>query len=307
MTAPADWPALPLEQWRDTYETLLRWTQIVGKTRLALAPFQNHWWHVTLYVTARGLGTSAIPVDARTFDIEFDFVDHSLIIRVSDGRMATMPLIAQSVADFYTHYMALLKAFDIHPRIWPVPVEIADRTRFTDDIAHHSYDADAAQQWWRAISEADRLLKEFRSGFLGKCSPSHFFWGGFDLACTRFSGKKAPVHPGGIPNTPDFVTREGYSHECISAGWWAGTPDGPVSEPAFYAYAYPEPAGCATAKVQPDGCYYHPDMHIWVLPYDAVRNAENRDAMVLDFFASTYAAAADLGMWDRTALERNYK
>lgn len=298
------WPSLPLDEWAETYQTLHLWTQIVGKTRLALAPMQNHWWNTTLYVTSRGLGTSSMPDGSRTFDVEFDFIDHVLTIRTSDGRFAELPLVAQSVADFFTQYMELLRALGIHPRIWQVPQELADRTRFSDDTHHRSYDSDAAHRSWQAIVQADRLLTIFRGKFLGKCSPSHFFWGGFDMACTRFSGRSAPQHPGGNPYMADWVNREAYSHECISAGWWPGSVDGPVKEPAFYAYAYPEPAGCPDAKIRPAEAYYHPEAHLWVLPDESVRHANDRDARILEFFDSTYSVAADLGGWDRKALER---
>lgn len=298
------WPSLPLDQWSDTYQTLHLWTQIVGKTRLSQAPMENHWWNTTLYVTSRGLGTSSMPDGNRTFDIDFDFIDHLLIVRTSDGETAKLPLVAQSVSDFFDKYMRLLDSLEIRPRIWQVPQEVPDRTRFSDDTHHRSYDPDAAHRAWQAFVQADRLLKNFRGKFLGKCSPSHVFWGSYDIACTRFSGNKAPPHPGGNPNMSDDVNREAYSHECISAGWWPGTVEGPVKEPAFYAYAYPEPAGCTDATIQPADAYYHPDMHIWVLPYESVRKADDRDARVLEFFESTYSVAADLGAWDRKALER---
>jgi hypothetical protein len=297
------WPALPFGEWRDTHATLHRWVQIVGKTRLGLAPMQNHWWQVTLYLTARGLGTSPMPVGARALEIEFDFIDHLLAVRTSDGEVRTMPLVARPVADFYRDYLATLDELGIAPRIWPVPVEIADTLRFDEDREHASYDPDAAHRCWQALSETDRVLKEFRAAFLGKCSPSHFWWGGFDLACTRFNGRRAPMHPGGIPNIPDYITREAYSHECISAGWWPGSVGG-LEEPAFYAYAYPEPAGCPTAVIAPEAAYYHEGMHIWILPHDVVRTAADPDATLLEFLHSTYATAADLGQWDRAILER---
>ncbi len=302
---PSDtWPQLPLEEWQETYETLHRWMQIVGKTRLGLAPMQNHWWQVTLYVTARGLGTSPIPYRERNFEVEFDFLDHLLIVRTSEGVTRMIPLAPQSVADFFGEYMALLRSLDIEPKIWPQPVELTDATPFADDRMHASYDPDAAQRCWRILTQADRVLKEFRSGFIGKCSPSHFWWGAFDLACTRFSGRPAPPHPGGVPNTPDYVTREGYSRECISAGWWPGTVGGPVNEPAFYAYAYPEPAGCPEALVRPAAAEYRMDVREWILPYEFVRTAPDPDAALLEFFESTYSAAADLGDWNRALLER---
>jgi hypothetical protein len=298
------WPSLPLHDWLDTYATLHRWMQIVGKTRLALAPMQNHWWQATLYLTARGLGTSAIPCRERSFEIEFDFIEHRLVARVSDGATGTVPLVPQSVASFYERYMAMLRSLDIEAGIRPVPSELADATPFAEDLGHAAYDGDAAQRCWRVLAQADRVLKEFRGRFIGKCSPSHFWWGAFDLSCTRFSGRRAPVHPGGLPNLPDFVTREAYSHECISAGWWPGSVGAPVEEPAFYAYAYPEPPSCPEAAVRPKAASYLKAMGEWVLPYEAVRTAADPDEALLDFLQSTYEAAADLGGWDRAGLER---
>ncbi|HEU5260221.1 MAG TPA: DUF5996 family protein [Gemmatimonadales bacterium] len=297
------WPQLPLSDWADTYATLHRWTQMVGKTRLALAPKQNHWWHVTLYLTARGLGTSPIPHSKGSFEIEFDFVDHRLLMRTSDASLQNIPLAPRSVADFYREYTGMLAALGMETRIWPVPVEIADTTPFTADRVHASYDADAAQRCWRILTQTDRVLKQFRGRFLGKSSPSHFWWGSFDLSCTRFSGRRAPPHPGGIPNCPDYVTREAYSHECISAGWWPGTVGGPVAEPAFYAYAYPEPAGFSEAPARPPAAIYHPTMREWILPYEAVRAARDPEGALLEFLQSTYEAAAERGGWDRVGLE----
>jgi len=298
------WPALPLSEWRDTYATLHRWLQIVGKTRLALAPMQNHWWQVALYVTSRGLGTSPIPAGDRSFEIELDFLDHRLVARTSDGDTRTLPLESRSVADFYGAYVDLLRSLDIASHIRPVPTEITDITPFPKDREHASYDADAAHRCWRVLAGADRVLKDFRGRFIGKSSPSHFFWGSFDLACTRFSGRRAPPHPGGVPNCPDYVTLEAYSHECISAGWWPGSVGSPVEEPAFYAYAYPEPPGCADAQIRPAGASYNAMMHDWILPYDAVRNSPNPEAVVLEFLESTYDAAATRGGWNRGELER---
>jgi len=302
---PADlWPQLPLEQWDGTRATLQLWSQMVGKTRLALAPMQNHWWHVTLYVTARGLGTSPMPQGGRTLELEFDFIDHALVARTSDGATRTLRLVPQSVADFYEQYRALLRALDFDVKIWPRPMETPSITPFTADREHASYDADAAQRCWRALAQIDRVLKRFRGGFLGKCSPVHFWWGGFDISCTRFSGRPAPTHPGGIPNLADWVTREAYSHECISVGWWPGGGGTPVLEPAFYAYAYPEPPGCPEATVRPAGARYDRTLREWILPYEVVRRAADPDAAVLEFAQSTYDAAANLGGWDRAALER---
>lgn len=298
------WPRLSLEDWGATQATLHRWTQMVGKTRLALSPMQNHWWQVTFYVSARGLTTSPIPRGRGTFEIEFDFIDHLLVIRTSEGETRTLPLVPRSVADFYGDYMSTLRSLDIAVRIRPRPVEMADATPFADDHAHSSYDPDSAHRFWQVLAHADRALKEFRGRFIGKSSPSHFWWGGCDISCTRFSGRSAPQHPGGIPNTPDFITREAYSHECISAGFWPGTVGSPVADSSFYAYAYPEPDGCDVAPIQPASAYYHPDMREWILPYESLRNSGSPERELMSFFQSTYEAAADLGKWNRAALER---
>jgi hypothetical protein len=298
------WPKLTLDEWAPTQSTLHRWTQIVGKTRLALAPMQNHWWQVVMYVTDRGLTTSPIPYNGRTFDVSFDFVEHKLVALTSDGDERTIPLAPRSVADFFGEYTAMLRSLDIDVRLWPVPVEMPDALPFVDDNTHASYDAEAAHRCWQVLVNTDRVLKAFRARFLGKSSPSHFWWGGFDLACTRFSGRPAPVYAGKIPNCPDYVMREGYSHECISAGWWPGSAGGPVAEPAFYAYSYPEPPGCDAAPVRPDGAYYHPQLREWILPYESVRASADPDGVVLEFLQSTYEAAANLARWDRAALER---
>lgn len=301
----AAWPRLTLDEWAPTQSTLHRWTQIVGKTRLALAPMQNHWWQVVLYVTERGLTTSPIPYDdGRTFDVSFDLTQHKLIARTSAGETRTFPLVAQSVADFFAAYKSMLASLGIEVKIMPIPVEMPDTMRFTEDRTHAAYDPDAAHRCWQVLVSADRVLKEFRARFIGKSSPSHFWWGGFDLACTRFSGRPAPRHPGGIPNCPDYVTLEGYSHECISAGWWPGNVGGPVAEPAFYAYSYPEPPGCDVAPIRPEAAYYHPDMHEWILPYESVRSSPDPEGALLEFLQSTYEAAADRAKWDRAALER---
>lgn len=297
------WPSLPLAEWQDTLDTLRRWIQIVGKTRLALAPPVNHWWHVTLYLSARGLTTSPMPYGGRTVEVELDFVDHNLLVRTSDGATRAIALVPRTVADFFREYTALLDSLGLRPRIWPVPSEMPDTLRFTDDHQHRFYDPDYAGRCWTILSQSDRILQSFRGRFIGKCSPVHFFWGGFDLACTRFSGRQAPPHPGGVPNLPDRVNREAYSHECISAGWWPGG-GGPMAEPGFYSYSYPEPAGYSEARVLPVEAYYHRDMHLFVLPYQAVRMAERPDEVVLQFLQSTYETGADLGSWDRAALER---
>ena len=303
---PEPWPALPLADWLPTYATLHRWTQIVGKTRLGLAPFENHWWNCTLYVTTRGLTTSTMPYRSGggggVVEVEFDFLDDALLARTDGGETRSLRLENNSVADFYKKYRAMLADLGVQVRIVPRPNEVADATPFPDDRAHATYDGDAARRCWRSLVQADRLLKQFRGGFAGKCSPSHFWWGGFDLACTRFSGRQAPAYTGVIPNCPSYVMREAYSRECISAGWWPGSPDAPVKEPAFYAYAYPEPTGCNVAPIRPAAAYYHKDMREWILPYDAVRGARDPDAMVLEFLESTYATAASLGGWDVAAL-----
>ena len=296
------WPALPLDDWLPTYATLHRWTQIVGKTRLALSPFQNHWWHCTLYVTARGLTTSAMPFRAGNVEIEFDFLDDVLLARTSDGQSQRLALANKSVAEFYGEYRALLDALGVDVRIHGKPNEVADATPFAEDRAHATYDGDAVRRWWRALSAADRVLKRFRSGFAGKASPSHFWWGGFDLAHTRFSGRRAPPHPGGVPNCPDYVMVEAYSHECFSAGWWPGIAGSPVAEPAFYAYAYPEPDGCSAAAIEPTEAVYHQQMREWILPYQAVRESRDPDALILRFLESTYHVTATLGGWDAAAL-----
>ena len=299
------WPALPLRDWSETRDTLHLWTQIVGKTRLALAPMVNHWWQVPLYVSPRGLTTSWMPYGTAGFSVEFDFIDHALVVRRDDGRRWSMPLAPRSVADFYRSYTAGLHSLGIDVRIWPVPVEIANPIPFASDETHASYDAAAAHDFWRALTQASRLLSIFRGRFIGKASPVHFFWGSFDLACTRFNGERAPQHPGGVPGLADWATREAYSHACISAGWWPGALGSPIEEPVFYAYAYPEPVGCPTAKIRPAAGNYNGAMHEWVLPYDAVRTAADPDATALDFFQSTYDAAATLGAWNRAALERD--
>jgi hypothetical protein len=296
------WPPLALDPWRDTYATLHMWTQIVGKTRLALAPMENHWWQVALYVTSRGLTTSAIPFGDRVFAIDFDFLDHNLYVRTSDGATRALALTPQSVADFYAAYVETLRSLDLEVRFWPVPVETETAIPFAEDLAHASYDREAANRFWRVLAQADRVLKRFRGRFLGKASPVHFFWGSFDLAATRFSGRRAPDHPGGVPNVADWVVREAYSHECSSVGFWPG--GGAVPEPTFYGYAYPEPDGFRDHPVRPGAARYSEELHEFVLPYEAVRAAASPDETLLAFVQSTYEAAADLGRWDRAGLER---
>jgi len=296
------WPELPLAEWQDTYATLHMWTQIVGKTRLALAPMENHWWQVALYVTPRGLTTSAIPYGERTFAVDFDFIDHTLWVRASDGATRGLALVARSVADFYAEYMAVLRALGIEVALMPSPVEVQTAIPFAEDREHAAYDPDAARRCWQILLQTDRVLKRFRGRFVGKASPVHFFWGSFDLAATRFSGRRAPRHGGGAPNCPDYVMVEAYSHECSSCGFWPGA--GAIAEPAFYAYAYPEPAGYADHVVRPQGAYYHRDMREFVLPYEVVRGASAPDELLLEFAQSTYDAAAEHGRWDRAALDR---
>jgi hypothetical protein len=295
------WPTLPLSPWQDTLATLHMWTQIVGKTRLSLAPMTNHWWQVTLYVTARGLTTSPMPYQDRSFEVDFDFIDHLLSVRTSGGDTRTLPLIPRPVAEFHREYFSLLRSLGLEVKIRPVPVEVQEVIPFPADQAHRSYDADAAQRCFRILAQVDRVLKEFRARFVGKASPVHFWWGSFDIACTRFSGQPAPRHPGGVPNCPDYVALEAYSHECISAGWWPGAG---LGEPAFYAYAYPEPAGLGDARIQPSGAYYSRELREFVLPYEAVRVASRPDETLLAFLQSTYEAGAKLSKWDRAALER---
>jgi hypothetical protein len=299
---PEVWPRLPLAEWSDTFDTLRRWVQLAGKTRLSLMPQVNHWWHVTLYVTARGLTTSPMPYQERSIEVEFDFVDHNLVVRTSDGQTRALALVPRTVADFYREYMAILESLDVQVRIQPIPVELEDAIPFADDDVHRSYDREYATRCWEVLSRVSRVMQTFRGRFVGKCSPVHFFWGSFDLACTRFSGRTAPVHPGGIPHLTDAVVREAYSHECISAGWWPG--GGAVQEPAFYTYAYPEPPGFADARVRPDTAYYSRDIREFILPYETVRAANAPAEMVLDFLQSTYDAGADLAGWDRRSLER---
>jgi hypothetical protein len=296
------WPEAPTEGWLDTCATLQMWSQIVGKIRLARAPAENHWWHVVLYLSARGLTTSAIPDGNRIFQIDFDFLDHRLIIVTSDGGRETVPLGPMSVADFYAKVMQRLVALRLAVHIWPVPVEVMDATPFTERKAVSGYRPEIAERLWRILSIADASLKRFRSGFLGKQSPSHFFWGSFDLAMTRFSGRPAPPHPGGVPNLADWVTREAYSHEVWSAGFWPGTAGG-FERPAFYAYAYPEPAGFPNAKVERPALY-HPTLREYLLPYDELRSLADPAAAVARFLQTTYRAAADLGAWPREDLER---
>jgi hypothetical protein len=298
----ARWPALAAADWRDTRATLHLMTQIVGKVRLARTPWLNHSWHVPLYVTARGLTTSPIPDGARAFAIDFDFIDHVLTIRTSDGHSRQVMLAPVSIAEFYADVMVALGELNLATPINLMPNEIADAVPFDQDQAHKSYDPDAANRFWRVLLAAHDVFAEFRTAFLGKASPVHFFWGSFDLAVTRFSGRRAPAHPGGVPNLPDSVAREAYSHEVSSAGFWPGG-GGVIDEAAFYSYAYPAPDGFAQAKVMPDAAYFHAQLGEFILPYEAVRTSADPDAALMAFLKSTYDAAADLGDWDRENLE----
>jgi hypothetical protein len=300
MNSAAVWPDLSYPAWRDTAATLQLWTQIVGKVRLALTPWVNHGWQVALYVTANGLGTSPIPVGNQIFEIEFDFIGHQLVLRTSRGEERRLRLEPQTVADFYRRVVDLLRSVGIAVVINEMPNEVPNPIRFPDDHTHASYDAGAAHAFWRALVQADRIFKLFRSGFLGKASPVHFFWGSFDLAVTRFSGRAAPLHPGGVPGLPDMVAREAYSHEVSSAGFWPGNDAFPHA--AFYSYAYPEPSGFRDRRVTP-GAYFEARLGEFILPYDRVRAAAEPDAVLLDFLSGTYAAAAEAGGWDRAALE----
>jgi hypothetical protein len=299
-----NWPALPLEDWRATYATLHMWTQIVGKTRLALAPMENHWWQVALYVTARGLTTSPMPHGNQGIEVQFDFVSHQLAIRLSDGSERTFPLGSMSVADFFERYMSALHALGIDPAIYASPVEVVTAIPFAQDRKHATYDAGAAHQCWLILLNTHRVMKRYRGGFTGKQSPVHFFWGSFDLACTRFSGRRAPRHPGGAPHCPDRVMIEAYSHECSSCGFWPGDENAP---PSFYAYAYPEPPGYAARRVVPGAAHYDTTVREFLLPYEALLAEPNPDEALLGFFQATYAAAADLGRWERTLLDRQSK
>lgn len=293
----AGWPPLPLDEWRETLATLHMWTQVVGKVRLALAPPMNHWWHVAFPVTSRGLTTTATPFGSRTFQIDFDFVEHVARITLSDGLEGAVALGPRSVADFHQALMAELRTLGLEIEIWTRPVEIADPIPFEQDHQHRAYDRERVERFWQVLQRADRVMQRFRGEFRGKSSPVHFFWGSFDLAVTRFSGRPAPEHPGGIPNLADRVTREGYSNELFNAGWWPGNEAYP--EPAFFAYSYPAPEGFAEASVAPEDAFFHESLQEFLLPYDAVRRAPDPEQAVLRFLRSTYTAAAELGEWDR--------
>ena len=304
LTVPDDrrWPELPYAAWQDTCATLHLWTQIVGKIRLARTPWLNHSWHVPLYVNARGLTTSPIPYEGRAFQIDFDFIDHVLWVRTSDGHVRQLMLAPKSVAEFYADLFVVLGELGLKLHINMMPSEIADSVPFDQDVTHASYDCDYANRFWRILLSTYGVLTLFRTAFLGKASPVHFFWGSFDLAVTRFSGRRAPPHPGGIPHLPDAVAREAYSHEVSSAGFWPGGGE-PVPDAAFYSYAYPAPTGFGSAAVGPTQAYFSQQLGEFILPYDAVRTAPEPASALMEFLQSTYAAAADLARWDRAALE----
>ncbi|MDR3569874.1 MAG: DUF5996 family protein [Syntrophobacteraceae bacterium] len=293
------WPLLPLKDWHDTYTTLHMWMQVVGKIRLKLSPMTNHWWQVPLYVTSRGLATSPIPYDMRTFEMRFDFFDHRMHIDTSDGQKRSIDLRPRPVADFYSETLHALRSLGIGVVIWTKPVEVEERIPFEQDRAHASYDPEYVFRWWRILVQVDRVFKEFRSRFIGKASPVHFFWGAFDVAVTRFSGRKAPEHPG-VPNVGRFVMVEAYSQEVSSCGFWPGAGS---EAAAFYAYAYPEPEAFHTYPVKPAEAYYDQNLREFLLPYDVVRTAQDQDGVLLSFLQSTYEAAAKLARWDPT-LER---
>lgn len=298
--SPQCWPELRLADWKDTYATLHMWTQIVGKIRLELTPKLNHWWNVPLYVSSRGLTTSMIPYGQRSFEMEFDFVEHKLAIRTSEGKTLSVKLVPRSVADFFKEVMATLRSLGIEVSIWKMPVEVADPIPFDEDQDHAAYDQEYAARLWRILLSIDELFQVFRSRFVGKSSPVHFFWGSFDLAVTRFSGRRAPER-----NDPDPVLRkimqEAYSHEVISAGWWPGS--GEIKEAAFYCYAAPTPTGFAHQTVRPHEAFYHTGVGEYLLMYDHLRQAKSPGAILLDFLQSTYEAGATMGKWDRQALE----
>lgn len=303
------WPALPLAEWKNTYATLHMWSQIVGKVRMSLTPLVNHWWNVPFYVTPRGMTTSTIHYQRRSLSIEFDFIKHQLLINRDDGVTGAMALVPCSVADFYSKFMTTLREMGVEVKIWPVPCEVDNPVRFDQDYQNCSYDSEFSNRLWRILLQTDKVFKEFRAGFIGKCSPVHFFWGSFDLAVSRFSGRRAPER-----EDADAITREAYSHEVISHGFWPGrrasgavereSAESSINAPAFYAYTVPEPPGFEKARVSPPQAFYQPEMKEWILLYDDVRKAAAPEKMLLDFLQSTYDAGANLAEWDRAALER---
>jgi len=297
----SSWPDIPFEPWKESCATLHLWTQIVGKYRLARTPWINHSWHATFYVTSRGLTTSPIPAGARDVQFDFDLIDHKLIGSVTDGSKGFFVLEPMSVAEFYRRFLALTDELGVRTKIHGSPNEVADPIPFEQDKFHASYEKDAVNRFWRALVQIDRVLKNFRTGFLGKVSPVHLFWGSFDLAVTRFSGRPAPLHPGGIPALPDAVTREAYSHEVISAGFWPG--GGPVEYPAFYSYAYPAPEGFSKQTVAPGEAFFDEKAGEFILPYSVVREASDPERILLNFLESTYDIAARLADWDRASLD----
>jgi Family of unknown function (DUF5996) len=296
------WPDLPLAAWRDTRDTLHLWTQMAGKVRLSLTPWLNHSWHVALYVTARGLTTSPIPWKDGSFEIDFDFLDDVLLIRKSDGQFRQLMLAPMPVAEFYNNVLIALRELGIEARLSSMPCEIPDCIPFDEDTVHRAYDGEYARRFWRVLVSTHEVFSQFRTGFLGKASPVHFFWGSFDLAVTRFSGRPAPKHPGEVPHLPDAVAQEAYSHEVSSAGFWPGG-GGPIDYAAFYSYAYPAPAGFAEAKVGPAAAFWSQELGEFLFPYDEMRKARDPDAALIEFLTSTYDAAADLANWDRKALD----
>jgi hypothetical protein len=302
MPTETDWPELPYVAWKDTCATLQRWTQVIGKVRLALTPWLNHSWHVALYVTARGLNTGPIAIGGRVLEIEFDFIDDVLWLRTDEGHFRQVMLRPVSVAEFYDDVMVALRELGVSVQINEMPNEIPGALPFPEDRTHVSYDRDFARRFWRVLLRSHAVFSHFRTGFLGKVSPVHFFWGSFDLAVTRFSGRQAPPHPGGVPNLPDAVAREAYSHEVSSAGFWPGG-GGVIDEPAYYSYAYPAPAGFAASTVVPAQAFWSKELGEFILPYDAVRSAREPERMLMQFLQSTYDAEADLAKWDRGALE----
>lgn len=295
--APECWPALPLESWKDTYATLHMWTQIVGKVRMEFTPLVNHWWNVPFYVSARGLTTSRIPYGERSFELWFDFLEHQLVLETSDGVVKQLPLAPRSVADFYENFMSMLRSVGIEVKIWRMPVEIPDPIAFDQDRVHASYDRKSVEKFWRILLSVDSVFQQFRSGFIGKCSPVHFFWGSFDLAVTRFSGRRAPDRPGA-----DAITKEAYSHEVSSVGFWPGS--GEIGDLAFYCYAAPSPQGFKDIQVRPATAFYHNQLSEFLLMYEDLRKSYSPSSSLLEFCQSTYEAGATLGGWNRAELER---